>query len=136
MAVKNSQSRLQLDIKQESDDLVRAVINEVTRYHAEKDIVLQLRAPSRIQMVRQEYPSIAILARCKNQDQVSAAIKAKVQFIELERWISRAAIDAAHAANIPVLLNIAHPSIDTEAAHRYFRSRGIDIIMTDHASDW
>jgi hypothetical protein len=54
IAIKDSGSRLQLDIKQESDDLVRAVIREVKKHGAEKDVVVQLRTASRIRLARSD----------------------------------------------------------------------------------
>ena len=61
------------------------------------------------------------------------AIASGVEFIELERWITANAIEEAHAAHIPVVLNVAAPQYDTEVTWHFFRSKGVDSIMTDHA---
>jgi glycerophosphoryl diester phosphodiesterase len=134
--IKGSGSRLQLDLKRESDELLRAVIQEVKRYNAEKFVVIQIRSAQRIKLVKDEAPAIAVIVRCKNEEQLISAIDAGADFVELEKWISPSAIDVAHMADIPVLLNIASSRLDDEMTHGYFRSRGVDIIMTDHAADW
>jgi cytochrome c5 len=66
-------------------------------------------------------------------EHVEKAIASKVEFIELERWITGQAVEKCHAAKIPVILNVAAPRYDKKETWEFFRARGVDSIMTDHA---
>ena len=126
-------SSLQLDFKGESDELVFAALDLVTRRELLSRVVLQLRSTARIAAVRRLYPRARISARCKDSAQLSAALDLGVETVELERWISSEAIRSAHAKNTRVLINIAGTRLDEPSTWRYLRSRGVDVIMSDYA---
>jgi hypothetical protein len=66
-------------------------------------------------------------------EQLEKAIAAKVEFVELERWITGEAVEKCHAANISVVLNVAAPRYDKKETWDFFRARGVDSLMTDNA---
>lgn len=129
----NKSATLQIDLKGESDELLQAVIDLIKQEGKLSRALIQLKNPERIQRVRVQEPGVRILARCKDDAQLDQAIAARVEFIELERWMSADAVRKAHEANIGVVLNVAAPAYDTEKTWSFFRSKGVDSIMTDHA---
>jgi glycerophosphoryl diester phosphodiesterase len=124
---------LQLDLKGESDELLHAVVTEIAKAHASGRVVIQIRSPARVARLRRSHPSIRILARCKDDQQLDGAIAAGVDFVELERWITADGVARAHRAKIPVLINVAGSRYDEPEMWRLLRSRGVDLIMTNHA---
>lgn len=124
---------LQIDLKGESDELLQAVIDLLKQEGKLSRALIQLKSPERIQRVRVHHPRVRILARCKDASQLDQAIAARVEFVELERWMSADAVRKAHEANIGVVLNVAAPAYDKEKTWSFFRSKGVDSIMTDHA---
>jgi glycerophosphoryl diester phosphodiesterase len=130
---KGSSSKLQLDLKQESDELLYAVVAEIDAAQAQTNVVIQIKDPPRVVLLKASHPTLSVLARCKNEEQVVSAVAAGANYLELERWVSAPAIDLAHMAGIPVLVNVSSSFLDTPAVHEYLRSRGVDIIMSDRA---
>lgn len=128
-----STASLQIDLKGESDHLLIAVIDLLKQEGALDSAIIQLKSPARIKMIRQKEPAARILARVKNIEQLKQAIDSRVEFVELERWISADAVRLAHAANILVVFNVAAPQYDKYETWKFFRSKGVDSIMTDHA---
>lgn len=124
---------LQLDLKGESDQLLDAAVKLLIQEKKLSRAVIQLKNPERIQRIRSQEPRVRVLARVRDMEQLEKAIAAKVEFIELERWITGEAVEKCHAANITVVLNIAAPRYDTKETWDFFRERGVDSIMTDHA---
>jgi glycerophosphoryl diester phosphodiesterase len=124
---------LQIDLKGESDELLQAVIDLLKREKKLSRSVIQLKNPERIQRIRAQEPAVRILARCKDTAQLDQAIAARVEFVELERWITAEAVAKCHAANITVVLNVAAPPYDNRETWEFFRARGVDSVMTDHA---
>ncbi|MEN9845424.1 MAG: hypothetical protein RIS36_571 [Pseudomonadota bacterium] len=124
---------LQLDLKGESDQLLEAVMKLLAKEKKLSRAVIQLKNPERIRRIRAQEPHARILARVKNMTDLNNAIASKVEFIELERWITGEAVEKCHAANITVVLNVAAPRYDTKETWEFFRARGVDSIMTDHA---
>lgn len=124
---------LQLDLKGESDQLLDAVMKLLTEEKKLSRVVIQLKNPERIRRIRAQEPRARILARVKNMTELESAIASKVEFVELERWITGEAVEKCHAANITVVLNVAAPRYDTKETWEFFRARGVDSIMTDHA---
>ena len=124
---------LQIDMKGESDTLLKAVVDLLKREDKLSRAVIQLRSPERLSKIRIQEPGARILARCRNLEQVDQAIAAKVEFIELERWITGEAVEKCHKANIVVVLNVAAPQYDNAKTWEFFRARGVDAVMTNHA---
>jgi glycerophosphoryl diester phosphodiesterase len=124
---------LQLDLKGESDQLLDAAVKLLIQEKKLSRAVIQLKNPERIQRIRSQEPRVRVLARVRDMEQLEKAIAAKVEFMELERWITGEAVEKCHAANITVVLNIAAPRYDTKETWDFFRARGVDSIMTDHA---
>lgn len=129
----NGTSVLQLDLKAESDALLKAVIELLQQESKFNRAVIQIRSPARIKKLRLEEPRARIVARCRYMQQLDQAIEAKVEFVELERWITSDAVRKAHEAGIIVTLNVAAPKYDKPETWHFFRARGVDSLMTDHA---
>jgi glycerophosphoryl diester phosphodiesterase len=124
---------LQLDLKGESDQLLDAAVKLLVQEKKLSRAVIQLKNPERIQRIRSQEPRVRVLARVRDMAQVEKAIAANVEFIELERWITAEAVEKCHAANITVVLNVAAPRYDTKETWEFFRARGVDSVMTNHA---
>ncbi len=124
---------LQLDLKGESDQLLEAVMKLLAQEKKLSRAVIQLKNPERIRRIRSQESSARILARVRNMEELENAIASKVEFIELERWITAEAVEKCHTANVTVVLNVAAPRYDTKETWEFFRARGVDSIMTDHA---
>lgn len=124
---------LQLDLKGESDELLRAVIDLLKREHKIGRALIQLKDPDRIKRIRAEEPAARVLARCKDMQQLEQALAVQVEFVELERWITGEAVTASHNAKIAVVFNVAAPSYDNRDTWEFLRARGVDSLMTDHA---
>lgn len=124
---------LQIDLKGESDELLQAVIELLKQEKKLSRAVIQLKSPERIRRIRATEPGARILARCKDSTQLEQAIAARVEFVELERWITAEAVTQCHNANITVVLNVAAPPYDNTETWEFFRARGVDSLMTDHA---
>jgi glycerophosphoryl diester phosphodiesterase len=129
----NKTAVLQLDLKGESDHLLDAVVNLLKQERKLSRAVIQLKDPERIRRVRSEQPQVRVVARVRDIQQLEQAISANVEFVELERWITGEAVEKCHAANIAVVLNVAAPRYDKKETWDFFRARGVDSIMTDHA---
>ena len=129
----NKMATLQIDMKGESDTLLTAVVDLLKREDKLSRAVIQLRSPERVSRIRTQEPRARILARCRNMEQVDQAIAAKVEFVELERWITGEAVEKCHAANITLVLNVAAPQYDNATTWEFFRTRGVDAVMTNHA---
>jgi glycerophosphoryl diester phosphodiesterase len=125
---------LQLDLKGESDQLLDSVVKLLAKEGKLSRAVVQLKHPERIQRIRSQAPHLRVLARVRDMQQLENAIAAKVEFIELERWITGEAVERCHAANITVVLNVAAPPYDNPQTWEFFRARGIDSLMSDHAA--
>ena len=132
-ALRGTGSFLQLDLKAESDELVDAVIALLNRAGAFERVVIQVRGQNRVARVRSSAPTARVLARCKDERSLDNAIAHGVEFVELERWITGAALSKAHAAKIPILINVAGSQYDEPKMWGLLRSRGVDLIMTNHA---
>jgi glycerophosphoryl diester phosphodiesterase len=124
---------LQLDLKAESDALLDAVIQEIQRTQTSERVRIQLRDGLRIIRTRSAYPHLHVAARCVDSDQLSLALREKVEAVELERWITEDAVMSAHNARITVIVNIASTHLDEPHTWEYLRARGVDSIMSDHA---
>ena len=126
-------SSLQLDLKGESDQLLDAVVKLLTQENKLSRAVIQLKSPERIRRIRAQEPRARIFARARDMKELDQAIASKVEFVELERWITGEAVEKCHAANIIVVLNVAAPRYDKKETWEFFRARGVDSVMTDHA---
>jgi len=124
-------SALQLDLKAESDSLMLDVLELVSSSGLLHRVLLQLRSPERISLALSKYPHARILARCTSPEQLNQALQNRVEAVELERWITSSAVRQAHARGVLVAINIAGSRLDEPSTHDYFRSRGVDMIMTD-----
>ena len=124
---------LQIDMKGESDRLLDAVVALIKKENKLSRAVIQVRNPERIKRIRAQEPRARILARCRDMNQVHQAIAAQVEFVELERWITGEAVEKCHKANIVVVLNVAAPQYDKKETWDFFRARGVDAVMTNHA---
>lgn len=126
-------SSLQIDLKQESDDFMLQVLRLIAQRKQLSQVLLQLREPARISLARAAFPEVRILARCRTEDALHAALAEKVEFVELEGWASSEAIATAHKSNARVLINVAESVLDEASTWRYLRSRGVDSVMTNRA---
>ena len=126
---------LQLDLKAESDELLASVVKVLKEEKKLGRVVIQLRSPARIERLRREEPTARISARCVDAAQLHQAIAAKVEFVELQRWLTAEAIQSAHRAGIAVTFNVAGSPYDEPTIWQMLRSRGVDSIMTNHAVD-
>jgi glycerophosphoryl diester phosphodiesterase len=133
--LKGSNTALQVDMKGESDELVTAVADTVAAHGMLSQVVFQIREVKRIALVKQRYPSARILARCVSSQQLAAALEQGVEFVELERWATSEAISQAHSHRAKVLINLAGSRLDEPQTWRYLRSRGVDVLMSDRASE-
>jgi glycerophosphoryl diester phosphodiesterase len=133
-AIRDRAALLQVDLKGESDHLAEAVIKEAIRKGMLDSIVIQFRNLDRMQTMLERYPTLHALARCQSDDDVKKALDVGAEFIELEGWASAHAIESSHKERARVLVNVAHPFYDDPKVWSLLRSRGIDIIMTDHAA--
>lgn len=131
--LKDTPGTLQIDLKGESDPLLDSVIHELRRTNTLSRVIIQLRSPLRIARIRVNEPRARIVARCIDGEQLTQAIDAKVEAVELERWITADAVKAAHDAGVRVILNIASTHLDTPDTWSYLRARGVDTIMSDRA---
>jgi len=129
----NKSATLQLDLKGESDQLLDTALRVLKQEKKLSRAIIQLKNPERIQRIRAREPEVRVLARVRDMEQLEKAIAAKVEFVELERWITGEAVEKCHAANIAVILNVAAPRYDKKETWDFFRARGVDSIMTDHA---
>jgi len=127
----SSSATLQLDLKGESDTLVLAALELVQARGLLSRVLVQLRTPERVALALATYPHARILARCTSHEQLTQALKYPIEAVELERWISSEAIRETHARGVLVAVNIAGSRLDEPNTHAYFRSRGVDMIMTD-----
>lgn len=134
-AIREGSSSLQVDLKGESDALVRQVIETAQSMGLLSRVLVQVRNPERVAMLRKSFPAARILARCLSPHDLKSAIAQQVEFVELERWISSDAIADAHRAGIQVLINVATSRLDESATWEYFRSRGVDSITSDRAAE-
>lgn len=132
-AVRDANSSLQIDLKQESDDLLFDVLYLISDRNQISQVIIQVRQPARISMVRATFPKARILARCRTREALDAALAQKVEFVELEGWATSDAIASAHEANARVLINVAASELDEHSTWRHLRSRGIDSVMTNYA---
>lgn len=124
---------LQLDLKGESDQLLESTVKLLSHEGKLSRAIIQLKNPERIRRIKAQEPATRILARARNMEELENAIASKVEFIELERWITAEAVEKCHTANVTVVLNVAAPRYDTKETWEFFRARGVDSIMTDHA---
>lgn len=126
-------SSLQLDLKGESDPMLKDVLEVVKATQSANHVVVQIRDLNRIPLARRLMPSIRIIARCRTESQLRDAVALGVTAVELERWVSEQAIEYAHEHGVLVALNVASSRLDNESTKAYFRSRGIDSLMSDYA---
>jgi glycerophosphoryl diester phosphodiesterase len=132
LSVAPSQSRLQLDIKHESPEIIEAIVRESEAVGALSAIIIQYKDLQLLAAMKVRYPDIHALARCRNMDDVTIALTAGADSIELERWISSEAIERIHLSGRRVLVNISGSLWDTRLIRWYLASQDVDIIMTDN----
>jgi glycerophosphoryl diester phosphodiesterase len=135
LSVKGTKSSLQLDLKGESDSMLEEVLQIVKDTESASNAVVQIRDGERIKLARRLIPSIRIVARCRTESQLQEAVALGVTVVELERWVSEEAIEYAHTHGVLVSLNVASSRLDNESTKAYFRSRGIDSLMSDYAKN-
>lgn len=135
LLVKGTESSLQLDLKGESDSMLEDVLQVIQQTDSVSHAVLQIRDVARITLARRLIPPIRIVARCRTESQLQEAVALGVTVVELERWVSDEAIEYAHAHGVLVSLNVASSRLDNESTKAYFRSRGIDSLMSDYAKN-
>lgn len=131
--IEQSQGTLQLDLKGESDELAFAVLQLVSARGLLHRVLLQIRSLERVALVLANYPTARVLVRCKSFEQLQQALQYRVEAVELEQWITSKAVRLAHARGVLVAVNIAGSRLDEPTTWEYFRSRGVDMIMTDRA---
>jgi len=134
-AMQTGSGALQVDLKGESDQLALRVLEVAQSMGLMSRVLIQVRSPDRVAIIRKSFPEARILARCVSPEALQIAIAQRVEYVELERWISSEAISAAHRAGIKVLINLATSRLDESASWEYFRSRGVDSIMSDRAAE-
>jgi glycerophosphoryl diester phosphodiesterase len=132
---RSSHTTLQLDLKGESDTLALEVLGLAQSYGMLNRVLVQLRTPERVALVLSNYPHARVLARCKSHAQLEQALKYRVEAVELERWITSDAVRLAHSRSVRVAINIAGSRLDEPSTHEYFRTRGVDMIMSDRAAE-
>jgi glycerophosphoryl diester phosphodiesterase len=130
----NKTAALQLDLKGESDQLLDAVVKVLKQQDKLSRAVIQLKNPERIQRIRAQEPRVRVLARVRDMKQLDQAIASKVEFVELERWLTGEAVKKCHATNIVVVFNVSTPPYDNKETWQLLRARGVDSVMTDHAA--
>lgn len=133
--VRGSRTSVQLDLKQESDQLALAVFELLDHRGQLDQALVQLRSPERARLVKKTYPRARILGRCKNMAALREFLTMRPEFVELERWASSEAIELAHAAGVLLSANVAGSRLDEPATWGYLRSRGFDSIMSDRARE-
>ena len=124
-------SSLQLDLKGESDQLIAAVLNLISRESQLANVIIQIRDPARIGPILKAYPKARILARCRSKRDLEEALKYPVEVVELERWLTTEAVHQSHAKGALVLINVARSRFDNHHSWCHLRARGVDIIMSD-----
>ena len=133
--IRGSRSSVQLDLKQESDQLALAVFDLLSRRDQIDQALVQIRTPERARLILTSYPRARILGRCKDMKALREFLSLKPEFVELERWASSEAIEISHRAGVAVTANVATSRLDEPATWNYLRSRGFDGIMSDHAQE-
>lgn len=133
LLMKDTDSSLQLDLKGESDSMLEDVLQVVKHTESVSHVVVQIRDVERIKLAKRFIPSIRIVARCRTESQLQEAVALGVMAVELERWVSEEAIEYAHKHGVLVSLNVASSRLDDESTKAYFRSRGVDSMMSDYA---
>lgn len=124
---------LQLDFKGESDENVFPALDLLRSRKQLHQAVLQIRSLERVPRILSAAPDARLLVRVTSMEQLREAVTYPIEFVELERWASPEAITVAHDARVKVLANLSATCLDTPSRWSYFRSRGIDTIMTDYA---
>lgn len=133
--LRGSGSSVQLDLKQESDQLALAVFDLLKRRDQIAQALVQVRTPERARLILKSYPQARILGRCKDMKALRDFLSLKPEFVELERWASSEAIELSHRAGVAVNANVASSRLDEPSTWNYLRSRGFDGIMSDHAQE-
>jgi glycerophosphoryl diester phosphodiesterase len=95
--ISDSRTTLQIDLKGESDELAFSVVELVAKRGLLRNVLFQIRSADRAYRIFQRYPQARVLLRCLNQKALEEALSLGVEFVELERWASSAAIRMAHA---------------------------------------
>jgi len=133
--IRGSKTSVQLDLKQESDELALAVFDLLSKRGQINQALVQLRSPARADMIKRAYPHARILGRCVDMETLRAFVAINPEFVELERWASSEAIALAHGAGVAVSANVAGSRLDEPSTWNYLRSRGLDSIMSDRAQE-
>ena len=131
--VQGRPATLQLDFKGESDEPVLQALELAESRHQRQQVLIQLRTYTRVPTVLARYPGTRLLVRVRSMEELNAALAYPIEFVELERWVTPEAIHVAHARGVKVLANVSGTRLDEKSTWDYFRTRGIDTVMTNHA---
>ena len=133
--VASHNSALEMDIKRESNEILKTILDVVKARSEEQKVLVQCQKPESVRFIQENYPSVATLYRCKSEDEIPAVLLLKPTVVELEGWRSEAAIRTLHEAGIRVLINVAESRSDRPAIWEKLFEQGVDIIMTDHGDE-
>ena len=128
-------SALQLDIKNESPQVVEAVARAVVHSHAQAHVLLQFKSIEAARVIKDGFPSLAVLIRVRSKEELLQALELHPEVIELERLApSKELVSIAHFTGAKVLYNPLGQSADTPATGRSLFDAGVDIVLTERPS--
>ncbi len=131
-AVRGSNSALEIDIKRERESVLRTIVEKVVNAGLQGSVLIQAERPETVRILREEFPAIKSMYRCKSEEDLEKAIALKPAVVELEGWLEGSAVSKLKRNGIRVLVNVAESERDKPSGWKNLFDLGVDIVMTDY----
>jgi glycerophosphoryl diester phosphodiesterase len=125
-------STLMLDVKSSSPRDFRRVMGEVMEAKADSRVVVQCQTKGLVEMMRREFPHVAILARAHHEHEVEQLLEHSPQFVQVDYdWNLTSLVPMIHDRGARVVVKTLSKETDVPKVWRTVCEAGIDIVLTD-----
>ena len=131
-AIRGSHSALELDIKRERESVLRTIVEKIEKAGMENSVLIQAERPESVRILREEFPAIAVLYRCKSEEDLERAIALKPTAVELEGWLDAGAVSKLKRSGIRVLVNVSETESDKPSGWKNLFGMGVELVMTNY----
>jgi glycerophosphoryl diester phosphodiesterase len=123
---------LMLDVKSSSPRDFRRVMEQVLEAKAESRVVVQCQTEGLVEMMRVEFPQVAVLARAHDERQVSQLLAHSPQFVQVDHdWNLTSLVPLIHERGARVVVKTLSKGTDMPPVWKMLCDTGVDIVLTD-----
>jgi glycerophosphoryl diester phosphodiesterase len=136
--VSHSQSTAQLDLKPDSEEMVRNVVRTIrTVPGAIPNVVIQCQELACVELLRRDYPELKVLARIFDIRLLKKALALSPALVQIDAdQLSADVVALIHGVGAKLLIKSLGTPPDTKESWNALCDHGVDIVLTDHPRDF